>query len=391
MGRHNFDEVVNRRGTECKKWDTHPEDVIPMWIADTDFKCAEPIITAMLKRVEHGIFGYPDTPMTFNHAVVNWQKKRFGWNITPEMVEYTPAVVPAIIFAIRAFSCPGDKILVQMPAYHPFHAIIPDNGRYIIPNQLIQDEDGVYQIDWADFEQKLSQPRTKIFLLCSPHNPVGRVFSHEELTRIADLCAKHSVLVVSDEIHSDIVYAPAKHIPFGMVSETAANNCVVCVNPSKTFNIAGMRAGAVVIPNKVIHERFYSALEDNKAYGRTVFGTLPLEVAYNECDYYADEMLEYLSGNLNYLKNYVREHIPQIKIYNPQATYLIWLDCKALNMSTKELNDFFLKEAKVAMNTGASFGSGGEGFMRMNIACTRATLVEALGRIEKAVKKLNIK
>ena len=390
MGRHNFDEVVNRRGTDCKKWDQYPEDVIPMWIADTDFRCPQPVIDAMAARVQHGIFGYPMTPIDFNKAIVNWQTKRFGWNITPDMVEYTPAVIPAIIYAMRAFSCPGDKIIVQMPAYHPFHAIIPDNGRYIAPNQLYQDENGVYQIDWEDFEAKAKHPRTKIFVLCHPHNPVGRVFTREELERMSDICARHNVLVVSDEIHSDIVYAPAKHIPFGSLNEQAANNCIVCVNPSKTFNIAGMRSGAVVIPNKLIHERFYSAVEDNKAYGRTIFGTLPIEVAYNECDYYADELLEYLQGNLAYLKEYLAANIPQIKIYNPQATYLMWLDCKALNMEPAALNEFFLKTAKVAMNSGASFGSGGAGFMRMNIACTRATLMAALERINKAVKELNL-
>lgn len=390
MGRHNFDEVVNRRGTDCKKWDQYPQDVIPMWIADTDFRCPQPVIDAMAARVQHGIFGYPMTPIDFNNAIVNWQTKRFGWKITPDMVEYTPAVIPAVIFAMRAFSCPGDKILVQMPAYHPFHAIIPDNGRYIAPNQLFQDENGEYQIDWEDFEAKAKHPRTKIFVLCHPHNPVGKAFTREELERMSDICARHNVLVVSDEIHSDIVYAPAKHIPFGSLNEQAANNCIVCVNPSKTFNIAGMRSGAVVIPNKLIHERFYSAVEDNKAYGRTIFGTLPIEVAYNECDYYADELLEYLQGNLSYLKEYLAANIPQIKIYNPQATYLMWLDCKGLNMEPAALNEFFLKTAKVAMNSGASFGPGGAGFMRMNIACTRATLMEALERINKAVKGLNL-
>lgn len=390
MARHNFDEVVNRRGTDCKKWDQYPQDVIPMWIADTDFRCPQPVIDAMAARVQHGIFGYPMTPIDFSNAIVNWQTKRFGWNITPDMVEYTPAVIPAVIYAMRAFSCPGDKILVQMPAYHPFHAIIPDNGRYIAPNQLHQDANGEYQIDWEDFEAKAKHPRTKIFVLCHPHNPVGKAFTREELERMSDICARHNVLVVSDEIHSDIVYAPAKHIPFGSLNEQAANNCIVCVNPSKTFNIAGMRSGAVVIPNKLIHERFYSAVEDNKAYGRTIFGTLPIEVAYNECDYYADELLEYLQGNLAYLKAYLAEHIPQIKIYNPQATYLMWLDCKALNMEPAALNDFFLKTAKVAMNNGASFGPGGAGFMRMNIACTRATLTAALERINKAVKELNL-
>lgn len=390
MKKHNFDEIVNRRNTECKKWDTHPTDVIPMWIADTDFKCPHEIIAAMQKRVEHGIFGYPVNANNFNEAIVNWQKKRFGWEISADMVEYTPAVVPAIIFALRAFSCPGDRVVVQMPAYHPFHAIIPDNGRYIAANQLIQDENGEYQIDWLDLENKLSHPRTKIFLLCHPHNPVGKVFSLAELEKIAILCAKYSVLVVSDEIHSDIVYAGNKHIPFGKVSSLAAENCIVCVNPSKTFNIAGMRSGAVVIPNKLIHRRFYAAVEDNKAYGRTIFGTLPIEVAYNECDYYADQLLDYLTDNLNYLRKYLQDNIPQIKVYNHQATYLVWLDCKALAMPPKQLNDFFLKEAKVAMNEGSTFGSGGEGFMRMNIACPRTTLEAALERIAAAVDKLNL-
>ena len=390
MGRHNFDEIVNRRNTECKKWDTYTEDVIPMWIADTDYKCPQPVIDAMAQRVQHGIFGYPVNLNKFNQSIVNWQKKRFDWDIDVDMVEYTPAVVPAIIFAMRAFSQPGDRVVLHMPAYHPFHDIIPNNGRHIVGSLLVQGDNGDYQIDFDDLETKLSHPRTKIFLLCSPHNPVGKCFTEAELLRMSELCIKHNVLVVSDEIHSDIVYQGSKHIPFGKINEAAANNCIVCVNPSKTFNIAGMRSGAVVIPNKLIHKRFYAAVEDNKAYGRTIFGTLPIEVAYNDCDYYADEMLEYLQANLTYLKEYLKDNIPQIKVHNHQATYLVWLDCKELNMLPKKLNEFFLTKAKVAMNEGSTFGAGGVGFMRMNIACTKATLVKALERINKAVKELNL-
>ena len=390
MKKHNFDEIVNRKNTECKKWDTYPVDVIPMWIADTDFRCPEEIIIAMQKRVAHGIFGYPANEINFNEAIVNWQKKRFDWDITTDMVEYTPAVIPAIIFAIRAFSCPGDRIVVQMPAYHPFHAIIPDNGRYIAANPLIHDENGEYQIDFKDLERQLKHPRTKIFLLCSPHNPVGKSFTRDELEKISELCQQNNVIVVADEIHSDIIYAGKKHIPFGKISEQAANNCIVCVNPSKTFNIAGMRSGAVVIPNKLLHKRFYAAVEDNKAYGRTIFGTLPIEVAYNECDYYADQLLVYLEKNLDYLKKYVKENIPQIKVNSTQATYLVWLDCKKMNLPPQQLNEFFLKEAKVAMNEGSTFGEGGAGFMRMNIACPRTTLVAALDRIAVAIKKTNL-
>lgn len=388
MLKHNFDELIDRKGTECKKWDTYADDVIPMWIADTDFKCPQPVVDAMVKRAQHGIYGYPVNVVNFEESIVNWQKKRFGWNIETDWVEYTPAVIPAIVYAMRAFTEAGDNVVIQMPAYHPFHDIIPNNGRHILGNNLILNADGSYSVDFENLEQLLSKKRTSMFLLCSPHNPVGKCFSREELTRISELCLKHNVFVVSDEIHSDIVYKGHRHIPFGSLSQAAADNCVVCVNPSKTFNIAGVRTGAAVIPNRRNHDLFYKPLEDLKAYGRTIFGTLPIEVAYNECDYYADQLLEYLTGNLEYLNKFIAERVPQIKVTPVQATYLIWLNCKALNMAPKELNQFFLEKAKVAMNEGATFGPGGAGFMRMNIACPRSRLVEALERIEAAVKQL---
>lgn len=388
MMKHDFDELVDRRGTGCKKWDTYPGDVIPMWIADTDFRCPQPVIDAMVKRAQHGIYGYPDNYKTFEEAIVNWQKRRFGWDIKPEWVEYTPAVIPAIVYAMHAFTQAGDNVVLQMPAYHPFHEIIPNNGRHILGNEMILQEDGSYAIDFDNLEELLSKRRTTMFLLCSPHNPTGKCFTREELTKISELCLKHNVFVVSDEIHSDIIYNGHKHIPFGSISQEAADNCVVCVNPSKTFNIAGVRTGAAVIPNRKNHDRFYSPLESLKAYGRTIFGTLPIEVAYNECEYYADQLLEYLEGNLAYLKKFMAERVPKIKVGDPQATYLIWLNCKALNMEPKELQRFFLEEAKVAMNEGSTFKTGGSGFMRMNIACPRSRLVEALNRIEAAVNKI---
>ena len=388
MMKHNFDELIDRKGTECKKWDTYADDVIPMWIADTDFKCPQPVVDAMVKRAQHGIFGYPVNVVNFEESIVNWQKKRFGWNIETDWVEYTPAVIPAIVYAMRAFTEPGDNVVIQMPAYHPFHDIFPNNGRHILGNNLILNADGSYSVDFENLEQLLSKKRTSMFLLCSPHNPVGKCFSREELTRISELCLKHNVFVVSDEIHSDIVYKGHQHIPFGSLSQAAADNCVVCVNPSKTFNIAGVRTGAAVIPNRRNHDLFYKPLEDLKAYGRTIFGTLPIEVAYNECEYYADQLLEYLTGNLEYLNKFIAERVPQIKVTPMQATYLVWLNCKALNMAPKELNKFFLEKAKVAMNEGSTFGPGGAGFMRMNIACPRSRLVEGLHRIEAAVKQL---
>ena len=388
MLKHDFDELVDRKGTECKKWDTYADDVIPMWIADTDFKCPQPIVDAMVERARHGIYGYPVNVKNFEESIVNWQKRRFGWNVDTDWVEYTPAVIPAIVYAMTAFTHSGDNVVVQMPAYHPFHRIIPDNGRHILGNNLILKDDGSYEVDFKNLEKLLSQKRTTMFLLCSPHNPTGKCFTREELTKMSELCLKYNVFVVSDEIHSDIVYKGSKHIPFGSLSKEAADNCVVCVNPSKTFNIAGVRTGAAIIPNRHNHDLFYAPLESLKAYGRTVFGTLPIEVAYNECEYYADQLLEYLEGNLAYLKKFIAERVPKIKVGNPQATYLIWLNCKALNMPPADLEKFFLEKAKVAMNEGSTFGPGGADFMRMNIACPRSRLVEALNRIEAAVNKL---
>lgn len=388
MMKHNFDEIVNRRGTECKKWDTYAPDVIPMWIADTDFKSPQPVIDALVERAQHGIYGYPINDIKFEKSIANWQRKRFGWEIDPSWVEYTPAVVPAIVFAMRAFTRPGDNVVIQMPAYHPFHDIIPNNGRHILGNQLVLKDDGSYEVDFGNLEELLSKKRTTMFLLCSPHNPVGKCFTREELTKMGELCLKHNVFVVSDEIHSDIVYAGSKHIPFASLSPEIADNCMVCVNPSKTFNIAGVRTGAAIIPNRNKHDLFYAPLEDNKSYGRTIFGTLPIEVCYNECDYYADQLLEYLTGNLDYLQKVIAARVPKIKVTKTEATYLIWLNCKDLNMQPKEMNKFFLEQAKVAMNEGSSFGPGGAGFMRMNIACPRSQVEEALNRIEIAVNKL---
>ncbi|WP_319404004.1 MalY/PatB family protein [uncultured Anaeromusa sp.] len=386
--KHNFDELIERRGTECKKWNTYDADVIPMWIADTDFKCPQPVIEAMVKRAEHGIFGYPTNLNSFEQSIVNWQKKRFGWEVQTDWVEYTPAVIPAIVYAMYAFTNPGDNVVIQMPAYHPFHAIIPDNGRHILGNPLILREDGSYDVDFENLEELLKKRKTTMFLLCSPHNPTGKCFTREELTKMSELCLKYNVFVVSDEIHSDIIYSGNQHIPYGSLSQAAADNCVVCVNPSKTFNIAGVRTGAAIIPNRNNHDLFYAPLEALKAYGRTIFGTLPIEVSYNECEYYADQLLEYLEGNRKYLKEFLETRVPKIKMGNPQATYLMWLNCKGLNLEPKALQQFFLQKAKVAMNEGSTFGPGGAGFMRMNIACPRSRLVEALERIEKAVNQL---
>jgi cysteine-S-conjugate beta-lyase len=385
---HNFDEVIDRRHTQCKKWDTYGEDVIPMWIADTDFKCPEPIVKAIQKRAEHAVYGYPCIDKSYEKAVCGWQQRRFHWMIEAEWVEYTPAVVPAIVYAMKAFTHPGDQVLVQVPAYHPFPQVIPHNGRHLVANPLQEQPDGSWAVDWADFEEKAADTRTTMFLLCSPHNPTGKCFTREELLRMAEICEKHHVFVVSDEIHSDIVYQGNVHIPFSSVSDWAANHCVVCVNPSKTFNIAGFRTGAAIIPNRNNHDLFYNEMANLKAFGRNIFGMLAVQTAYNECEYYADQLLDYLQANLQYTHTFLESRIPQIKLGPVQATYLLWLDCRALGMDHLSLMNFFLQQAKVAMNDGYTFGQGGDGFMRLNIACPRAQLQEALLRMERAVRSL---
>lgn len=385
--KHDFDVVVDRRHTQCKKWDTYGEDVIPMWIADTDFQCPEPVLDAIRKRAGHGIYGYPVISKDYEEAVSGWQQRRFGWHVDPAWVEYTPAVVPAIVYAMRAFTHPGDRIIVQMPAYHPFHQVIPHNGRLIAPNPLIENPDGSWSVDWKNFEELAADPRTTMFLLCNPQNPTGKCFTKEELLHFAALCEKHHLFVVSDEIHSDIVYKGTRHIPFGSVSDWAAGHCIVCVNPSKTFNIAGFRTGAAIIPDADNHGLFYNELENVKAFGRNIFGTLAVRTAYNECGYYADQLVEYLEKNLSFTRRFLEQEIPEIKLGPVQGTYLLWLDCRAFRMDHLALMDFFLNEAKVSLNDGYTFGAEGDGFMRLNIACPRSQLEEALKRMAQAAAK----
>lgn len=388
--RHNFDEIINRRLSECKKYEkgVYPEDVIPMWIADTDFAVPEEISEAILERAKHPCFGYPIEGKNFEEATKHWEKVRFGWDIETEWVKYANGVLPFLMYAIRAFSYPGDEVIIQPPVYPPFSAIVKNNGRQLVTNPLIQDENGKYQIDFEDLEKKLASPRAKLFFMSNPHNPAMRCFTLEELTKIGELCLKHNVIVISDEIHCDLTYKGYKHIPFGSISEEFANNSMVLINPSKTFNIAGFRTGAAIIPNKQMRENIQITIVNNKNYGRTIFGVLTYTTAYTKCEYYADELMEYLQENCDYLLDFIKNNIPKVKVAEPEATYLIWLDFKALNMEQEELKKFIFEKAKLALNDGATFGEEGKGFMRMNIACPKATLVEALNRLKNAIDSL---
>lgn len=388
--KHNFDEIIDRRASECKKYEAaeYPQDVLPMWIADTDFAVPKEISTAIQKRAEHPCFGYPIEDFAFEESVQRWEQVRFGWDIDPHWVKYANGVLPFLMYAIRAFTYPGDKVIIQSPIYPPFPTIIRHNGRTVIDSPLVQDENGKYQIDFEDFEEKLKCTRAKLFFMSNPHNPTMRAFTREELKRLGELCLKYNVIVVSDEIHCDLTYKGHEHIPFGSISEAFAQNSMVLVNPSKTFNIAGFRTGAAIIPNKKMRDNIQITIANNKNYGRTIFGMLSFITAYTECDYYADEMVEYLEENKNYIVDFIKTRIPRIKLAVPDATYLMWLDCHGLNMSQDELKKFFFEKAKLGLNSGDAFGENGTGFMRLNIACPKATLVEALNRLEAAVNAL---
>lgn len=388
--RHDFDREINRRDTECKKYEpgAYPADVIPMWIADTDFAAPVEVQEAIKERAEHPCFGYPANQAAFEEAAARWMRDRHHWDVKPEWVKYGQGVMPFIKFALDAFTAPGDKVVIQTPVYPPFHAIVKNNGRQLVHNSLRENGDLHYEMDFEDLEAKLKDPRTKLMLLCSPHNPVMRCWKEDELRRVGDLCLKYHVFLVVDEIHCDLTYKGYKQISFGTLGEKYMQNCMVMINPSKTFNIAGFRVGAAIIPNDEYRDRIETAIVNNKAYGRTIFGNLAFVTAYTKCDYYADELLEYLEENKNLLANFLKTRIPKIRMGEAEATYLMWLDCRELHMTQDELKAFFKEKVKLALNDGATFGPEGVGFMRMNIACTRKTLQEALERLEREVNKL---
>lgn len=385
--RHDFEQTPVLRGTNSLKWNSYPADVLPMWIADMDFTCARPILEALTERVRLGVFGYAPVSSSFQSAVQHWMKTRFHWDIDPAWVSFVQATVPGLVDAIDAFTRPGEKVLIQSPVYHPFHKIIGGRGRVKVVNALIPDRN-TWVMDFDDLEKKLADPDLKLMFLCNPHNPVGRVFTPEELRTVGELCVMNHVLLISDEIHQDIVYAPHRHTPMPTLSAAIADNTIVCVNPSKTFNIPGMQAAATIISNPDIRKRLQKRMFANHSSEPTSLGPLALETAYTQCAYYADQLVDYMQGNLDFLLTYLERHLPEIKVNRPEATYLLWLDCRSLGLSQEALVAFMLEEAKVALNSGSDFGEEGVGFMRMNIACQRATLEEGLNRIHNAVARL---
>ncbi|NMO95197.1 MalY/PatB family protein [Paenibacillus lemnae] len=386
----NFELSIDRKRTSSLKWDHVPaifgvEDALPMWVADMDFAAPPAVIEAMHKRLEHGVFGYTLLSPGYREAVASWMQHRHQWDIQQEWIQFCPGVVPALSLIVEAFTEPGDGVVIQTPVYPPFYRVIKDHGRELVENVLKLDDEGNYTIDFEDLEASLSSERTKMIILCSPHNPVGRVWTREELGRLADMCQRHDVLVVSDEIHADLVFEPNTHIPFASLSDDAKQRSLICTAPSKTFNIAGLNTANLIIPNDSMRRTFAKTLEKYALGSITPIGAAATEAAYREGADWLDGLLTFIRGNMEYVRDYAAEHLPEIKVHLPEATYLLWLDFRGLGMDDKELTQFLVKEAKLGMNNGASFGTTGNGFMRMNVACTSATLQDAMSRLNQAI------
>jgi cystathionine beta-lyase len=389
--KYHFDESINRLNTASTKWDEvenlfGASDILPMWVADMDFKSPQPVIDALKNRVEQGIYGYTTRPASYFDAVIHWMKKRHKWDIEKEWICHAPGVVPALGFMVQTFTKPGDKIIIQPPVYQPFTNVITQNEREVVANPLLF-EDGTYKMDYDDLERKMEKD-VKMIILSSPHNPVGRVWTKEELIKLGEICIRNNVLVVSDEIHFDLIYKGHIHTPFAAISKEFAQHSIVCTAPSKTFNLAGIKASNIIIPNPELREAYTAKLNQLFLNSSSTFGIVATEAAYCYGDEWLDQLIDYLHGNLDYLINYTQEHLKGIKVVKPEGTYLVWLDCRKLGMDSKGLEAFMQKEAKVAFNEGYIFGGGGEGFTRMNIACPRSVLEEGLRRISEALRKL---
>lgn len=390
--KYDFNKIINRNNTKSLKYDfakerNMPEDLLPLWVADMDFQTSPEIIEALNKAVSHGIYGYSEGKEEYFDAVYNWYNDNFNWQVKKEWLIKTPGVVFAIVLAINALTNEGDSVLIQNPVYYPFTEVIIDNNRKLVNNSLVRNGKK-YEINFEDFEKKIIENNVKLFILCSPHNPVGRVWKKWELEKIGDICLKHNVKIVSDEIHSDFVYPENKHIVFSSLDEKYQNITITCTAPTKTFNLAGLQISNIFIPNLEIRKKVLKQL-DRVGYSQVnLMGLIACEAAYKYGRQWLNELKEYLLDNLNFLRDYLETNIPQIKLIEPEGTYLIWLDCSALGLEDKELEKFIVEEAKLWLDSGYIFGKEGEGFQRINIACPRETLKKALEQLKEAVDEI---
>ncbi|MBQ7943750.1 MAG: pyridoxal phosphate-dependent aminotransferase [Lachnospiraceae bacterium] len=387
-----FDTVIDRRNTYSLKYDfakkrNMPEDLLPLWVADMDFKVSSYIQEAILQQTEHGIFGYSEVQEEYFEALRRWMKQHHDWEVESKWLVKTPGIVYAIAMAVKAFTEKGDAVLIQQPVYYPFSEVIIDNERKLVSNTLVQDDSGRYQIDFEDFEEKVISEKIKLFILCNPHNPVGRVWSKEELIRLGDICYRHQVIVVCDEIHADFVFS-GKHQVFANLKKEYEEISVIATSPSKTFNIAGLQVSNILIPNQKLRSKFSQQIAASGYSQLNVLGLVAAKAAYEHGEEWYQAMHQYVSDNIAYTKQFVQERLQKVKLIENEGTYLLWLDFKALKLSEHELEDLIIKKAKLWLDSGRIFGTAGKGFQRINVACPRKTLVEALTRLEQAVKGL---
>jgi cysteine-S-conjugate beta-lyase len=387
----NFDEPAGREGTNCIKYDLREDtfglkEVIPMWVADMDFNTPDFIVKSLQERLNHEIYGYSFRPPEYYSSIINWINARHSWKIEREWISFCPGIVPALNFCTLAFTQPGDSIMVQPPVYFPFFSAAESHGRKLIHNRLTEC-DGKWVMDYESMISSIDG-NTKMIIISNPHNPIGRVWTPDELNRLADICLKNNILILSDEIHCDLVLPGYSHTPLAKLSDKIAENTITCIAPSKTFNLAGLATSSVIISNQVLRKTFNRVVDNLHVGSGNIFGTAASIAAYTYGQEWLDALLEYIDHNIEFVEDYCVKMIPEIIPVKPEATYMIWLDCRKFGMTGKELQHFFVNKAGVGMNEGSTFGPGGEGFMRMNLATTYRTVVKAMEQIEKAVSLL---
>lgn len=388
MKQYNFDEVIERRGTDCIKYDLLNERygndrLIPLWVADMDFRTPDFIIDALKKRCEHPIFGYTYGSDAYYESIIDWVEYKHEWKIQRQWLTYIPGIVKGIAFAVEHFTQKGDKVIIQPPVYHPFRLVPSGLQREVVYNPLKR-VDGIYQMDFEQLESVIDE-KCKILILCNPHNPGGIVWSKETLVRLAEICTKHHILVISDEIHAELVYPGYTHQPFASVSEEAASCSITFMAPSKTFNIAGIVSSYAIVPDETIRRTFYRFMRAGEFNDGTIFAYAATTAAYTQGAEWLKQLLAYIIGNIEFVDGYLKKEIPQIKAYQPHASFLLWLDCRELRLPQKELVRLFEDKAGLALNDGVMFGKEGEGYMRMNVGCPRTVLAQALDSLKKAL------
>ena len=383
--KYDFDKTIDRRATNSYKWDSAPEGVLPMWVADMDFRTAPAIIDALQKRVAHGIFGYTRVPDAYYDAVTSWFSRRHGWDIDREWIIYTSGVVPAVSAVIKALTVPGDKVIVQTPVYNCFFSSIRNNGCEIVSNPLRRTAD-TYEMDFDALERCAADPRAKVLLLCNPHNPAGRVWTPDELTRLGNICLRNGVTVVADEIHCELVYQGFKYTPFASLSDAFLHRSVTCVSPSKAFNIAGLQIANIVAFDNDLRSRIDKAININEVCDVNPFGVAATIAAYNEGEEWLNQLVDYLHGNYEAMAEFCRRELPEFPITRLEGTYLVWMDCSSLGMPSDALEHALLDDARLWLNAGTMYGAEGEGYMRWNIACPRSVMLDGLNRFLNFVR-----